>query len=62
MGPYRKSQPGVVMSAFLPEGGHSADGLASPLSADTVAKVENRTIPKISQKLIFRRLYRCNAL
>jgi hypothetical protein len=29
---------------------------------DTVAKVENRTIPKISQKPSFRRLYRCNAL
>jgi hypothetical protein len=27
-----------------------------------VAKVENRTIPIISEKLIFRRLYRCNAL
>ena len=29
---------------------------------DTVVKVENRTMPKISRKLIFRRLYRCNAL
>src|ERR1700722_14453808 len=29
---------------------------------DCVAKVENRTTPKISQKLIFRRLYHCNAL
>jgi hypothetical protein len=29
--------------------------------ADTVAKVENRTTPKISRKSIFRRLYRCKA-
>ena len=29
---------------------------------DTVAKVENRTTPKILRKLIFRLLYRCNAL
>jgi hypothetical protein len=28
----------------------------SPLLADFVAKVENRTRPKISQELIFRRL------
>ena len=30
--------------------------------ADTVAKVENRTAPKISRKLIFRPLYRCSVL
>jgi hypothetical protein len=30
--------------------------------ADSVEKVENRTTPKISRKLIFRRLCRCNAL
>src|ERR1700730_7553784 len=29
--------------------------------ADTVEKVENRTAPKISRKLILRRLDRCNA-
>jgi hypothetical protein len=29
--------------------------------ADTVAKVENQTPLKISQKLMFRRLGRCNA-
>jgi hypothetical protein len=29
-------------------------GVSSPLCADTVAKVENRTAPKISQKLTFR--------
>jgi hypothetical protein len=34
----------------------------TPLCADTVEKVENRTQPKISRKLIYRRLYRCNAL
>jgi hypothetical protein len=31
------------------------------LSADTVAKFENRSTLKISQKLMFRHLYRCNA-
>jgi hypothetical protein len=30
-----------------------------PKSADFVAKVENRTTPKISRKLIFRELQRC---
>ena len=30
--------------------------------ADTVAKVENRTPPKISRKSIFRRRYCCKAL
>jgi hypothetical protein len=33
-----------------------------PLLADFVANIENRTMPKISRKRIFRRLYRCNAL
>jgi hypothetical protein len=32
-----------------------------PLLADTVAKVENRTTQKISQKPMFRRFYGCNA-
>jgi hypothetical protein len=49
-------------SAFPPNSRRSSEGSACPKGADTVAKVENRTIPKISQKLIFRRLYRCNAL
>jgi hypothetical protein len=31
------------------------------LFADTVAKVENRTTPKISRELIFRSFYRCKA-
>jgi hypothetical protein len=31
-----------------------------PLLADIVAKVENRTMPKISRKRIFRHIYRCN--
>jgi hypothetical protein len=30
--------------------------------ADIVAKVENRTTPKISRKSIFRRFYPCKAL
>ena len=34
------------------------EGSLGPLLADTVAKVENRTTPKISRKLILRRLYR----
>jgi hypothetical protein len=33
-----------------------------PSWVDSVEKVENRTTPKISRKLIFRRLCRCNAL
>jgi hypothetical protein len=32
-----------------------------PLLADTVEKVENRTAPKISRKVIFSRIDRCNA-
>jgi hypothetical protein len=32
-----------------------------PLCADTVEKVENRTIPKISQMLIFGQLHRWDA-
>jgi hypothetical protein len=32
------------------------------LRADSVEKVKNRTTPKISQKVIFRRLRRCNTL
>src|SRR5258706_2747920 len=32
------------------------------LRADTVAKVENRTAPKISRMSIFSGIYRCNAL
>jgi hypothetical protein len=47
---------------FAPDSRHPAVGLACPFGADIVAKVENRTIPKISRKRIFRRLYRCNAL
>jgi hypothetical protein len=36
-----------------PNNGHRQDTSTFPLRADTVAKVENRTTPKISQKLIF---------
>ena len=36
-----------------PNNGHCATQSACPFGADTVAKVENRTTPKISQKLIF---------
>jgi hypothetical protein len=33
----------------------------SPALADFVEKVDNRTAPKISQKLLLSRLDRCNA-
>ncbi len=38
------------------------ESAACLLMADSVAKVENRTTPKISRKLIFRLPCRCNAL
>src|SRR5260221_1820457 len=41
---------------------HRQDTPACPKSADSVAKVVNRTTAKISRKLIFRLFYRCNAL
>jgi transposase-like protein len=45
-----------------PESRHYATHSVCPFRADTVAKVENRTTPKISRKLIFRFHNRCNAL
>jgi hypothetical protein len=36
-------------------------GVQCRLLADTVAKVQNRKAPKISRKLMFGELYRCNA-
>jgi hypothetical protein len=42
--------------------GVKSDIAPCPKSADTVAKVENQTSPKISRKSIFRGLSRCNAL
>jgi hypothetical protein len=42
--------------------GHRAFDASSLLLTDIVAKVENRTTPKISRKRIFRQLDRCNAL
>jgi hypothetical protein len=47
---------------FAPERRHSLQRSVCFKGADTVAKVENRTTPKISRKLIFRPLRRCNAL
>src|SRR6478672_9227976 len=54
--PYQRPHPwhsraggGAVHSI---NSGHHASGLPLPKSADTVAKVENRTAPKISRKLI----------
>src|ERR1019366_9457406 len=45
-----------------PNNGHAATASAGPFCADFVAKVENRTMPKISRTRIFRRPYRCNTL
>jgi hypothetical protein len=47
---------------FTPESGLKSDIPPYPFGADIVAKVENRTTPKISRKRIFRRRSRCNAL
>jgi len=46
---------------FPPNSGAKADVARRRGWADTVAKVENRTAPKISRKLIFGRLRRCVA-
>jgi hypothetical protein len=45
---------------FTPQSRPPAAKLECPFGADIVAKVENRTMPKISRKRIFRRLYGCN--
>jgi hypothetical protein len=45
---------------FTPESGLNSDIAPCPKSADIVAKVENRTMPKISRKRIFRHIYRYN--
>jgi hypothetical protein len=50
------------MSAMSPSTNLTAPKFHFRSSPDNVAKVENRTIPKISRMLIFRRLCRCNAL
>ena len=44
------------------ESGLKSDIDQCAVRADTVAKVENQTSPKISRKSIFRGLSRCNAL
>jgi hypothetical protein len=41
---------------------HRQAGPTGPFSADTVAKVENRSAPKISRKLIFGHPSRCVAI
>src|SRR5438552_8943261 len=46
---------------FAPESGHRALQSGCPFRADIVAKVENRTTPKSSRKLIFGLLCRCAA-
>jgi hypothetical protein len=51
----RIGEPPAALGAFF-------DLAPLPLVADIVAKVENRTTPKISRKQIFKHLYRCNAL
>ena len=45
----------------LPQDGSKAPMAEGPVLADTVAKVENRSALKISQKWIFGRLCRCVA-
>jgi len=46
---------GVDVFRFTPESGLKSDIAPCPKSADIVAKVENRTTPKISRGSIFRR-------
>jgi hypothetical protein len=46
---------------FAPINGHRQVGPAGPFRADIVAKVENRATRKISRKLIFGLLRRCDA-
>ena len=46
---------------FGAHSGLKSDIAALPKRADTVAKVENRTTPKISRKSIFRHFYPCKA-
>ena len=55
--PYRAS--GLVLWHLTDQSARSDDVRSS---GDTVAKVENRTTPKISRKLIFRLLFRCHVL
>src|SRR5260370_19815284 len=43
-----------------PNNGHVATVSVCPFRDDTVAKVENRTKPKILRKLILRLFYCCN--
>jgi hypothetical protein len=50
------------MSALHPKNGHRQLDRPCPKSADFVAKVENRTTPEISRKLLFGLLYRYLAL
>jgi hypothetical protein len=47
---------------FTSVSNRTADIVAGPVRADTVAKVENRTRPKISRMLIIRPFCRCGAL
>jgi hypothetical protein len=54
------TEPVRRLEVFSGDGLRRNGGVRS--SPDIVAKVENRTIQKISPKRIFRRLNRCNAL
>jgi hypothetical protein len=56
-----KYSPRADAFRFAPELGHCSTHPPLRLCADTVAKVENRSAPKISRKLIFGRLCRCVA-
>src|ERR1700738_164650 len=54
MGQMRKYPRLQIKAALHPRSGHREARTAGPKSADIVAKVENRTTPKISRKPIFR--------
>jgi hypothetical protein len=56
------SRPSLVNVSFGAHNGLKSDIEPRPLCADSVAKVENRTTPKISRKLISILPCRCNAL
>jgi hypothetical protein len=61
MGQKRPFERLPVASVLPPVSRHGKRLLACLKRADTVAKVENRTTPKISRKPMFGRFYCCNA-
>src|SRR5258708_8453927 len=57
LGQNRKSSPGANVVRCSSNNGLKSDIAPCPKSADTVAKVENRTTLKISRQPMFRRFY-----